>query len=300
MKGIRLYICVILAAFCCQIARAQDRWDEAIDRYELICGECLRLRTMAANGQAVPADDLSALLKELSTLSRQIRQAEGNMSDRQQRRFRQIRQAYSSLFSGGRQVQAILPPGPEIQVPLQLNWCATPALHLAPRSEYSPHPVTLPQAEPLHYGLLAVAGLPELSLGGMALLGKGRIRAYVKGSTTVRQIRAEGYCNSDGTTDDGIIWTSGKTGTSRYSVTAGAVWFPVESFGLYAGTGYGRRSRLWQEASGRWLQVEDLSVRGLAVDFGVMVPIGQLTFMAGASSVDFRSVSAEICLGWSF
>lgn len=289
-----LYVCIVLAAFFCQIASAQDRWDEAIDRYELICGECLRLRTMAANGQTVPADDLSALLMELSTLRKQLRQAEGSMSERQQKRFQQIRQAYSSLFSGGRQVQATLPPGPEIQVPLLLASCSPPSLHLAPRSVHAP------QTEPMHYGLMAIVGLPELSLGGMAMFGKGSIRAYVKASTTVRQIRTEGYCNSDGTTDDGIIWTSGNTGTCRFGVTAGAVWFPLASIGVYAGAGRGSRNILWQEASGRWLQVQDLSARGVAVDFGVMVPIGHLSLLAGVSSIGFRSVSAEIGIGWSF
>ena len=151
----------------------------------------------------------------------------------------------------------------------------------------------------MHYGLMAIVGLPELSFGGMAMFGKGSIRAYVKASTTVRQIRAEGYCNSDGTTDDGIIWTSGNTGTCRFGVTAGAVWFPFASFGVYAGAGRGSRNVLWQEASGRWLQVQDLSARGVAVDFGVMVPIGHLSLLAGVSSIGFRSVSAEIGLGWS-
>lgn len=297
MKGTCLYVCVVLAAFSCQVARAQDRWDEAMDRYELICGECLRLRTMAANGQTVPADDLSTLLGELSTLRRQLRQAEGNMSVRQQIRFEQIRQHYSVLFSGRRQVQASLPPGPAIHAPLLSAPCPPPSLHLASRPVYTPY---TPQTEPLHYGLLAVVGLPELSLGGMAMFGKGSLRAYIKASATLRLIRAEGYCYSDGTTDDGIIWTSGKTATSRYSVTAGAVWFPFENAGLYAGAGRGSRNRLWQEASGRWLQVQDLSARGLAVDFGVMVPVGHLTLMAGVSSIEFRSVSAEIGLGWSF
>ena len=91
MKGWFLYVFMVLTVFY-QEAQAQNRWDQALDRYERICEECLRIRTLAAKGQTVPANDLSSLLEELSTLRQQLRQAEGSMSIRQQTRFQDIRQ----------------------------------------------------------------------------------------------------------------------------------------------------------------------------------------------------------------
>ncbi len=63
---------------------------------------------------------------------------------------------------------------------------------------------------------------------------------------------------------------------------------------------YGSRSLLWQDVSSRWARVADRSVRGLAADAGVIVNLGRFSLLAGVSSLDFSSVSAEFGAGLRF
>ena len=149
--------------------------------------------------------------------------------------------------------------------------------------------------------MAAFCGLPEGSIGLMAGLHKGAWGGYLKASSTLSHRTTTGQCYSNGTTPSGgYIWTSGKTGLSRLSISAGVLWqvFPFAS--VYAGAGYGFQRKLWQEASGSWLEVLDLSARGLAAEAGVRVPLGHFLLMAGASTIGFRSINAEVGIGWYF
>ena len=74
--------------------------------------------------------------------------------------------------------------------------------------------------------------------------------------------------------------------------------FPFAS--VYAGAGYGFYRRLWEDAAGQWLEVTDLSARGLAAETGIQVPLGHFLLMAGASTIGFRNISAELGIGWTF
>jgi hypothetical protein len=296
MKGLFSYAWVLLTLFFFQLAQAQDRWDLALDRYERICEECLRLRNLAARGQTVPANDLSTLLGELSTLRQQLRQAEGSMSGRQQTRFQNIRQQYASLFFGGRRELASIPAGPEIPNPFQLKKWPIPPL----RYKHRPVTSTLPE-RPLQFTLAAFCGLPDVNLGLMAGMQKGSWGAYLKASTTLSHRTATGQCLSTGTSPSGgYVWTSGKSSLSRLSVSGGVLWqvFPFAS--VYAGAGYGIYRRLWEDAAGQWLEVLDLSARGLAAEAGIQVPLGHFLLMAGASTIGFRNIHAEVGIGWTF
>lgn len=295
MKGLYSYVWVFLALFCFQLAQAQDRWDQALDRYERICEECLRLRNLAAKGQTIPANDLSALLGELSSLRQQLRQAEGSMTLQQQTRFQRIRQTYSGLFSGRRDSLAAIPAGPEIPKPFQLKEWPVPPPRFVHR------PMAVPQRELLRLSLVAFCGLPDVSFGLMTGMQKGSWGGYLKASSTLSHRTATGQCLSNGTTPSGgYVWTSGKTSTSRLSLSGGVLWqvFPFAS--VYAGAGYGFYRKLWEDAAGQWLEVTDLSARGLAVEAGVQVPLGHFLLMAGASTIGFSNISAEFGVGWTF
>ncbi len=296
MKGLFSYAWVLLALFFFQLAQAQDRWDQALDRYERICEECLRLRNLAARGQTVPANDLSTLLGELSTLRQQLRQAEGSMTPQQQTRFQRIRQTYSGLFSGNRRDSlSAIPAGPEIPKPFQLRkWPVPP-----PR--YVHRPMTVPQKEPLRFSLVAFCGLPDISLGLMTGLQKGAWGGYLKASSTLFHRATSGQCLSNGTTSSGgYVWTSGKNSTSRFSLSGGLMWQVLPFASIYAGAGYGFYRKLWEDAAGQWLEVTDLSTRGLAAEAGVRVPLGHFLLMAGASTIGFRNIHAEVGIGWTF
>jgi len=136
--------------------------------------------------------------------------------------------------------------------------------------------------------------------GAMAILRGKRFGGFVKGSLSIPYTRGEYDCLSDGTTPSGYIWTNGAEGLSRWSVTAGATYTPWRFMTIYAGGGYGSRLLLWQDISGRWATVTDRSVAGLAADAGLVFNLGTVSILAGASTIGFRNVAAELGIGLRF
>ena len=111
-----------------------------------------------------------------------------------------------------------------------------------------------------------------------------------------------GYvCRStDGATDFGYLWASGKARYSRLSLSGGAIVRLIPSVDLFTGLGWGRRSLLWEDSSGGWARVEDLSIRGLSAETGLIWQISHLSLCAGVSSIRFRQISFMAGIGWCF
>ena len=164
--------------------------------------------------------------------------------------------------------------------------------------------------------------MPVARPGMMARVDFGRAGLYAKGSW--RPSEASSYdCLSDGTTTTGFIWTSGRESSGALSLSAGASYALVSRPGsgsvasqgsafatssgpgplalrLYAGAGYGGRTVLWEDASGRWAKVSDLSPSGLSADAGLLLDLGHLSLMAGLSTVSFQTLGLELGLGLLF
>ena len=140
----------------------------------------------------------------------------------------------------------------------------------------------------------------------MARVDIGRAGLYAKGSW--RPSEASAYnCYSDGTTARGFIWTSGRESYGALSISAGASYAVIPnqpgnplSLRVYAGAGYGSRTVLWEDASGRWAKVSDLSPGGLSADAGLLLDIGHFSLMAGVSTVSFQTLGLELGLGFLF
>lgn len=73
----------------------QNNWDEALDRYELICERCLELMDSQKAGADVPRESLSSLMVQLSMLKNSLSAAEGSMSASQKARFELIRRRFA-------------------------------------------------------------------------------------------------------------------------------------------------------------------------------------------------------------
>lgn len=289
-----ILLCFLLLSSSFRLGAQELRWDNALARYERICEDCLRLRSLAETGQGVPAEDLHALLQELSSLRKMLRDAEGEMSPRQRDRFRQIRRRYSAVFSGEREPMEALPSGRSIPDPYQM--AAFP--QRPPR--FRPLPVRERRQQPVQWRLMAFCVLPEVSPGLMVTAAKGKLGLYLKGSSSLRWPQVSGTCYSNGTTDGGYVWTSGKACVSRMSVSGGMLFSPWPFLDFYAGAGYGNRQLLWEETGGSWLRVSDLSAQGFCADAGVVISVGHLSILAGVSTICFRTLSADVGLGWRF
>lgn len=178
----------------------------------------------------------------------------------------------------------------------------------APSSEFaSPGNSNIRLSRPeTGFGLIAYGVFPYPRLGLMARLDAGRIGLFLKGSWRPAEI-AQFTCQSDGTTSSGYIWTSGQESVGGYDLSAGATYAIVSGFGsrkmalrAYAGAGYGRQTVLWEDSSGRWAEVSDLSPSGLSSAAGLLFDFGHLSLTTGLSSVAFQTLSFELGLGFLF
>ena len=94
LKSILAFAVLLMVSPLCS-AQKQSNWDEALDRYELICERCLELRAGQASGEKVDRESMLSLLGQLSTLKRTLDDARGQMSSAQKARFEMIRRRFA-------------------------------------------------------------------------------------------------------------------------------------------------------------------------------------------------------------
>lgn len=318
MRSWSTYLLALVLLFSSWTVSAQvTGWDAALDRYERICAQCIELRQRSIAGEAVSAVSVTELLGELASLRNTLQEAAGRMTASQRARFESIRLRYAEAFptSAALATSAILPslrpplpsssdlPSLSLSHPVEYSDALPMALTAKYGSDVRQVPASYEKSRSivLRFGAVAFASMPPLRPGVMARLDLGRAGIYLKGSWLPVSDYAYS-CKSDGTTDTGFIWTTGNERIDAYSFSVGGsyalpVAFPMR---LYAGAGYGTRSVLWEDASGRWAQVSDLSFSGLSADAGLLFDIGHLTLMSGISSIAFRSLVLEFGLGFVF
>ena len=255
-------VALVLLLQCLFAAAQSGGWNDALDRYDQICRRCAQWRTRLAQGESVPKDSLSTMLQELSDLKAQLQGTLGEMTPGQRRRFEAIRDAYAGI-------ETQPAPGIREAAALQANVSAGNA------QEAGVTGVTRIAGEPsatapvrLHRWLAgAVVGvIPDRSYGILAGYGYGSIGFFVKARSNFRT-RAFAYdCRSNGTTEEGYIWTDGSTSLSRHQITLDLFYTPWKPLSLYLGGGYGARTLCWRDTSGEWARVSDRSFRGFVHD----------------------------------
>ena len=288
MKHLIAYLTVLL--LCTGVLHAQD-WDRALDQYEQICDQCIALRNRSLAGEKVAATEAAPLLAQLSTLRQTLRQADGTMTEAQQERYTAIRRRYEAAFGMRQEPISAIEAVPYFPLlPSVLPALKTPQpVPLA----YTPRPgVTMTAALYVRF--------PDGAPGLMVGVSRGRWGGFVKGSCSFAWPRAAYDCHSDGTTDGGYIWTSGKESSKRYSVVAGGTFSPLPFLGVYAGAGYGKRTLFWEDTGGNWARVQDRSMAGAAVDVGVLFTWKHFTALAGISTIGMRHVAGEVGVGVRF
>ena len=75
---------------------------------------------------------------------------------------------------------------------------------------------------------------------------------------------------------------------------------PLSFLSVYAGAGYGKHQLFWEDTAGKWASVQDRSASGVAVDAGLVFNWQHLSVMAGVSAIGFKSVFAELGVGYRF
>lgn len=270
-----------------------ERWDRALDRYELISRHCTEWRNRLERGESVPKDSLVAMLSELSALKAQLQGTASAMTPGQRRRFEAIRKSFSGeeMINESALIEAdrLYAEANSGETPLQ-----------------SAYPVI--KKKPVK-GLvgLTLGVYPDLSYGLWGGVTYGQWGALVKARCNFLGQTTSYDCKSDGTTESGYVWTDGKSSkVIRHQITLDALYTPISPLTIYLGAGYGSRKYCWRDTDGEWVRVSDLCVSGLALDFGLLIrPIRRpkwehLTFLVGGTWLPIRYIDGEIGIGWTF
>ena len=119
MKSCRSALCfVLLLVSCLTFASPKARnWDKVLDRYEILCQQCLELKQQADSGQEIPKHKFSKLVRELNTLKSELKEASGQMSVEQAERFASIRDRFIEAQGSKKREEAPVPPAPAVQAP---------------------------------------------------------------------------------------------------------------------------------------------------------------------------------------
>ena len=290
------FLAYFAAVFLSTAAFAQS-WDAALDQYEQISEACIRLRQKAQEGEKVSGSALVPLLNQLSDLRKSLQTAGGNMTWEQRERFKAIRNRYDAAFGGRKAMAAVPCRKPD---PLFYRAALPPVPETGrPSPEPRHRPLTVPAA-PFHASALLYVGIPDLCPGLLLSFTKGKWGGFVKGAVSLASMQASYGCYSDGTTDSGYIWTTGKEAAKRFNISAGGVFSALDFLSFYAGAGYGKRQLLWEDTTGQWASVQDRSVSGMALDAGALFSWRHLSLMAGISAIGFKTACAELGIGYCF
>lgn len=278
-----------------QETRSDSRWDRLLDRYEHICRMCLELKADRDTGKELTDARFEPLLDELSGLRTELSEARSRMPAAARRRFSSIRNMYASgrvadtrpfwpspVSPEPRAVPPAMPPESFISVP---DYPCAP-MRAVPGSRLG-----------IYAGAIV---FPELS-GGFKIEYLGsRWGGYVSalGNFSLHDIAY--LARADGRTEDGFIWTSGRSAVDRFFVTAGPALRVSGRFSVYGGLGYGMRRLCWEDSQGEWMEVSDVSRKGLCAELGAGVRLGKLLVSAGYITLPFTYNAVTLSVGYGF
>lgn len=159
----------------------------------------------------------------------------------------------------------------------------------------------------------AYAAAPQISYGltlGQTYSGIGW---YVSAHSNFQSNSAtKGMaCEEGGYIDGYLPFYSGRTKSSLLVVNMGAVvdlfeWTQVSmrnrfnTFGLYAGIGYGFRQMLWETRDKQWIQYKPTSYNGVCANAGIIGSAYGLTLKMGINTIAFKYIELEAGIGWMF
>lgn len=331
----RFLLCLALWLACLTVAEAQIataqpmrdsiRWEQVLAAYQSFCD----LAADARSGDAEARAKLRIQADGISTLLAQVKGSQ--MTASQLARFEKMKKRYAAVVTLPDLTAApIQPPAPVqviqgqtvvirdtvlvvreirqtdtvrvveqvekiVEVPVE-RVVEVPAA--APEAQVAPNPLSSPRPR-TNYLFLAQAAVPDFSFG--AMLGAARKAGlYVRFDSSFRRQTADYSCTRDGQAPYGQIWTTGRSMLSRFSVTGGGLWHPLPWLSAYAGAGYGERGLYWEDISGKWAHVSDVSASGITTDLGLVFNLDHFALSAGITSVAFRRFDAILGLGVFF
>lgn len=315
-----LYFVITLVPLFFQVAAyGQDsKMDLALDHYETIVDRCILMRDRAQRGEKIEADELKSLLEQVSSLRTTLQNSSKGMTARQRERYERIRRRYTVAFQPDAMAAEVSPVKPSSGIsPLpEINWSpeVKEILRFAGQDAYSIEALRHSRLDrestrldresqhPWKFGAIAIAGWQPstLTYGAMATVTHNRLGFYLKGRSNFTKESYKSVCHEDGTSEGAMIWTTGREKHPAWNLGAGVIFKIAGPLGIYAGSGYGNRTTLWEEASRSWAKVEEYSFKGACADAGIVLDISNFTASLGISSITFRNPSLEMGVGLRF
>ena len=331
----RCFILSVVLIFIQAVCLAQQRnWDEALDRYELICARCVELMQQEKTGQDIPKESLSSLMVQLNLLKNSLNEGQGQMSGAQKARFEMIRNHFAAAAGKGSQTttqtepkatvtkkakgQTPPPVQPEPDTPdstitIRESWpviagspVSAPAIAdfepgLNARTSVTSPAVTACKKRPDILISAQIGCYPTISYGLMAGITGPHWGGYVKYRDNFHHARPEYECDINGILPDGSeIMTDGASAKQRMTVTAGGIRRFGKWAGIYAGAGYGAYSYTLIDYAGRPVAVTGLSSRGFALECGLMGLWGHFYATLGTNITAFKYTDLEAGVGVRF
>lgn len=160
---------------------------------------------------------------------------------------------------------------------------------------------SVPEKHNLNTLLMAtVSPLSPRSYGLMAGVMK-KIGGYARFQSNFSFTKTAFKANEAGAIDGGgYLWPTGEGKIQTLRVTAGALFKAYKFIYPYAGAGYGYKNYVYEDVSGDWGLIKDLSTSGLALETGVVFKAGPIAISAGVSSTMFKLFSLDLGVGVLF
>lgn len=306
LRHILCVICLTLATFGLK-GQTKPDFDAALNQYELMCGDCIGLRSKVNAGEKVSRQQAKDMLDAFVAMNGDIKAAESSMNIIQKSRF----EAINRWFTSGER-PAMLDHRHLANVAWTLPAAKAEVMDAAALTwPCSGIPViqTEPNRHRPRFTVLASASFPDASFGVMA-----GIQAYSK----KKDIPAWGgyinfksnfifpqeptyLCSGNGMLENGgSFWPGGQSQKSTLKVTGGLLVGLGRWLSIYGGAGYGYSRLLWEDVDGEWALVQDCSPAGFASEAGLLFSWRHMTLGAGVSTICFRTASLDLSIGLSF
>ena len=267
-------------------------WEDLLDRYELICRQCLDLRKRKDAGEDIPSRKLLVLLDELEQLREELRGVTDKMPPAARRRFEAIRRMYASgKYYNTRPLEAA-------SIPLPVT-CSAPST-LPDILLQRPGTPVPGNRYPSFLAVSASAVAPEWAYGAMVSHWSRKWGWYAAFRSNYSFHRTAYDALSDGTAGTTRIWASGRSATDRLFVTAGPTFRLRKHWGVFGGLGYGFRRLCWEDSERNWMRIADASSSGLSVEAGISWIHPRFTLSAGWISLPLSYHALALSVGYAF
>ena len=297
-----MYISFIML-FAVQFAASaqNDGIEASLNKYEVLCAQCLELKFKVAAGEPVSKAQAQSQVAMFLNMNKDLKLRQYEMTPEQSARFTAIGQWFASGVKPEILIQSPVAKSPDTHI----SDTRRPATEVAvvdsvgtQRPDTQSKPVTSSMGSAL---LLASLAAPDMAYGVMAGYQFGRWGGYLSFRSNYVFGKTGYEINSDGRlASGGAFWGTEEFRSSNISVCLGGLVQVYRLLSVYVGAGYGVREIDWEDVDGTWAVVSDWTYRGFAAESGLLFSYDRLALTAGISTINFKTASFTCGVGVKF